>query len=71
MLLSYRVGHCDRYDMLWEVKQIESAIEYNSSFFEFIGDSLEVNYELRTKIVQLQHQLSAVQRKRRRECVNG
>lgn len=71
MLLSYRVGHCDRYDMLWEVKQIESAIEYYSSFFEFIGDSLEDNYELRTKIVQLQHQLSAVQRKRRRECFNG
>ena len=66
MLLSYGIG-CERYETSWEIEQVESAIEYYSSFFDSVSDSIEDSYELRLKIDQLHHQLSGLKRKQRRE----
>ena len=66
MLLPYGIG-CERYETSWEIEQVESAIEYYSSFSEGVSGSVEDSYELRLKIDQLHRQLSGLRRKQRRE----
>lgn len=66
MLLSYGTG-CERYDVDWEIEQVQSAIEYYSSFFELTSDSVEDSYEIRIKIDQLHRELSGLRRRQRRE----
>ena len=66
MLLSYGTG-CERYDVDWEIEQVQAAIEYYSSFFELTSDSVEDSYEIRIKIDQLHRELSGLRRRQRRE----